>query len=142
MGVTIFWSAWGTRSVIPGLKKITEKSRVSIVGVFIQLFRDFKDVIRSKNFRFLFTGVFVVYIMVGVTSALDLYMFTYFWELDERIIVPVLLAFAIGNALGTFVSVPLFAALGKKTCLIIGGLAYAFFQNAVSYTHLTLPTKA
>jgi len=129
LGATIFWSAWGTRSVIPGLKKITEKSRVSIVGVFIQLFRDFKDVIRSKNFRFLFSGVFVVYIMVGVTSALDLYMFTYFWELDERIIVPVLLAYAIGNALGTFVSVPLFAALGKKTCLIIGGLAYAFFQN-------------
>lgn len=129
MATTIFWSAWGTRSVIPGLKKITEKSRVSIVGLFRQLFTDFKDVIRSKNFRFLFSGVFVVYIMVGVTSALDLYMFTYFWELDETIIVPVLLAYAVGNALGTFVSVPLFAALGKKTCLIIGGLAYAFFQN-------------
>ena len=129
MSATIFWSAWGTRSVIPGLKKITEKSRVSIVGLFRQLFTDFKDVIRSKNFRFLFSGVFVVYIMVGVTSALDLYMFTYFWELDETVIVPVLLAYAVGNALGTFVSVPLFAALGKKTCLIIGGLAYAFFQN-------------
>ena len=51
-----------------------------------------------------------------------------FWELDETIIVPVILAYAIGNAMGTFVSVPLFAALGKKTCLIIGGLAYAFFR--------------
>ena len=129
MGSTIFLSAWGTRSVIPGLKKITGKSRVSIVGVFRQLVRDFRDVIRNKNFRFLFTGVLVVFIMVGVTTALDIYMFTYFWELDETIIVPVLLAYAIGNALGTFVSVPLFAALGKKTCLIIGGLAYAFFQN-------------
>ena len=129
IGGTIFWSAWGTRSVIPHLKKITEKKTVSILGVFKQLVTDFRDVIRSKNFRFLFTGVLVVYIMVGVTSALDIYMYTYFWELDEKIIVPVLLAYAIGNALGTFVSVPLFAALGKKTCLIIGGLSYAFFQN-------------
>ena len=56
-------------------------------------------------------------------------MFTYFWELDERVIVPVLLAYATGNALGTFVSVKLFALWGKKLCLILGGLSYAFFQN-------------
>ena len=56
-------------------------------------------------------------------------MFTYFWELDERVIVPVLLAYATGNALGTFVSVKLFALWGKKFCLILGGLSYAFFQN-------------
>ena len=56
-------------------------------------------------------------------------MYTYFWELDERVIVPVLLAYATGNALGTFVSVKLFALWGKKLCLILGGLSYAFFQN-------------
>ena len=52
--------------MIPHLKKITEKKTVSILGVFKQLVIDFRDVIRSKNFRFLFTGVLVVYIMVGL----------------------------------------------------------------------------
>ena len=129
MGATIFWSAWGTRSVIPFLQKVTERSKFSLLNLLKQLGRDFKEVTKSKNFRFLFTGVLVVYIMVGFTTTLDLYMYTYFWELDERVIVPVLLAYATGNALGTFVSVKLFALWGKKLCLILGGLSYAFFQN-------------
>ena len=82
----------------------------------------------NKNFRYLFLGVLMVYIMVGVTATLDIYMITYFWELDDTIVLPVLVAYAIGNALGTFASVKLFAAFGKKSCLIAGGLAWAVFQ--------------
>lgn len=129
MGGTIFWSAWGTRSVIPFLNKVASETRFSIAELFYQLVRDFKDVTRSVNFRYLFIGVLLVYITVGVTQTLDMYMYTYFWELDEKIILPVLLAFAIGNGLGTFISVKLFSTIGKKNCLIIGGLTYAFFQN-------------
>ena len=109
IGGTIFWSAWGTRSVIPSLKKIAVKTQFSVLGLFHQLGRDFKDVTRSLNFRFLFAGVLLVYITVGVTQTLDMYMYTYFWELDEQIILPVLMAFAIGNGLGTLVSVKLFS---------------------------------
>ncbi|MEM7017969.1 MAG: MFS transporter, partial [Pseudomonadota bacterium] len=129
MAITIFWSAWGTRSMIPFLHGTSNTAKLSFWNILMNLLRDFRDVIRNVNFRYLFTGVLVVFIMVGVTSALDIYMFTYFWELDERVIVPVLLAYAIGNGLGTLVSVRLFAAWGKKACLIFGGLAYAFFQN-------------
>ena len=129
MAVTIFWSAWGTRSVIPHLPKIARQSRASLATVFLRLIEDFKEVIGNRNFRFLFTGVLVVYIMVGVTGTLDIYMITYFWELDDAIVLPVLIAYAIGNALGTFASVRLFSAWGKKTCLIFGGLSWAFFQT-------------
>lgn len=129
VGGTIFWSAWGTRSCIPHLPQIAESVKFSIVTVFKQMVRDFLDVARNRNFRFLFTGVFVVFVMVGVTGTLDIYMFTYFWELDDSIILPVIVAYAIGNALGTMVSVPLFARFGKKACLIFGGLAWAFFQT-------------
>ena len=90
---------------------------------------DFMEVAKNRNFRFLFTGVLVVFVMVGVTTTLDIYMFTYFWELDDSIILPVLIAYAIGNALGTTICVPLFAWWGKKACLIMGGLAWAFFQT-------------
>ena len=129
MGGTIFWSAWGTRSCIPFLPGVVDSSRLSIKVLFSRLYRDFMDVASNRNFRYLFTGVLVVFIMVGVTTTLDIYMFTYFWELDDSIILPVIVAYAIGNALGTMVSVRLFSAWGKKTCLIIGGLAWAFFQT-------------
>ena len=129
MAATIFWSAWGTRSIIPLLPKVPESARATIAQLVTRLIGDFKEVMRNRNFRFLFTGVFVVYIMVGVTGTLDIYMITYFWELDDSIVLPVLLAYAIGNALGTFISVPLFARWGKKNCLIVGAISWAFFQT-------------
>ena len=95
----------------------------------LRLVRDFSDVVKNRNFRYLFTGVLVVFIMVGVTITLDIYMVTYFWELDDTIVLPVLVAYAIGNALGTFISVRLFSAWGKKACLIVGGLSWALFQT-------------
>lgn len=129
MAGTIFWSAWGTRSVIPFLPKVPDEPRATLSTLLIRLATDFKEVTRNRNFRYLFTGVLVVFIMVGVTNTLDIYMITYFWELDDSIVLPVLIAYAIGNALGTFVSVRLFSLWGKKACLIIGGLSWAFFQT-------------
>ena len=129
MGITIFWSAWGTREIIPHLPKVPSTPRASPWTLVVRLVKDFKDVTRNRNFRFLFAGVLVVFIMVGVTGTLDIYMITYFWELDDSIVLPVLIAYAIGNALGTFVSVRLFSAWGKKTCLIMGGVSWAFFQT-------------
>jgi Na+/melibiose symporter-like transporter len=129
MALTIFWSAWGTRSLIPFLLQPPKAPRASFALILQRLVEDFKEVIGNRNFRFLFTGVLAVYIMVGVTGTLDIYMITYFWELDDTIVLPVLIAYAIGNALGTFASVRLFSAWGKKTCLIVGGLSWAFFQT-------------
>lgn len=129
MGATIFWSAWGTRSVIPFLSKVPDQPRVSFAELLVRLVLDFKEVTRNRNFRYLFSGVLVVYIMVGVTGTLDIYMITYFWELDDSIVLPVLIAYAVGNALGTFASVNLFSRWGKKACLIFGGLSWAFFQT-------------
>ena len=129
MAITIFWSAWATRSVIPMLPKAEPGHRFNLKEIFTRLYHDFRGVAGNKNFRYLFLGVLMVFIMVGVTGTLDIYMITYFWELDDAIVLPVLVAYAIGNAMGTFASVGLFARFGKKACLIFGGLAWAFFQT-------------
>ncbi|MAI41482.1 MAG: MFS transporter [Candidatus Azotimanducaceae bacterium] len=129
MAITIFWSAWGTRSVIPYLPQIAKARTIPLVAVFIRLLKDLREVSRNRNFRFLFAGILIVYIMVGVTWTLDLYIISYFWELDDAFVLPVVIAFAIGNATGTFLSVKLFSVFGKKACLITGALAYAFFQT-------------
>jgi Na+/melibiose symporter-like transporter len=129
MGGTIFWSAWGTREVVPFLPRIPARPRITFVALVARLIKDFKDVMSNRNFRYLFSGVLVVYVMVGVTGTLDIYMLTYFWELSDAVVLPVIVAYAVGNALGTFVSVSLFARWGKKACLIMGGLSWAFFQT-------------
>ena len=129
MAVTIFWSAWGTRTVIPYLPKAERLAKISLIAGFIRLLKDFREIAQNRNFRFLFVGILVVYIMVGVTWTLDLYIISYFWELDDTFVLPVVIAFAVGNAVGTFLSVKLFAVFGKKMCLITGALAYAFFQT-------------
>ena len=129
MAATIFWSAWGTRSMVAFLPKAPDRPRATLRVLVTRLIKDFKDVTLNRNFRFLFTGVLVVYIMVGVTNTLDIYMITYFWELDDSIVLPVLIAYAIGNALGTMVSGRLFYRWGKKPCLIVGGFSWAFFQT-------------
>lgn len=129
MGGSIFWSAWGTRSVVPFLPRIPAQPRISFTALVLRIVKDFKDVMSNRNFRHLFAGVLVVYVMVGVTATLDIYMLTYFWELSDSVVLPVIVAYAIGNALGTFVSIRLFARWGKKACLIMGGLSWAFFQT-------------
>ncbi|MDA0790911.1 MAG: MFS transporter [Proteobacteria bacterium] len=129
MAATIFWSAWGTRSVIPYLPRVFEKTQVSLSTIIARLVTDFLEVTRNRNFRNLFIGVLIVFIMVGVTGTLDIYMITYFWELDDAIVLPVLIAYAVGNGLGAMFSVRLFSLWGKKACLIVGGLAWAFFQT-------------
>ena len=129
MAVTIFWSAWGTRTVIPYLPKAERLAKISLIAGFVRLLKDFREIAQNRNFRYLFVGILIVYIMVGVTWTLDLYIISYFWELDDTFVLPVVIAFAVGNAAGTFLSVKLFAVFGKKICLITGALAYAFFQT-------------
>ena len=78
MAITIFWSAWGTRSIIPFLPQAPDQPRASFSMLMVRLVEDFKNVTRNRNFRYLFTGVLILYIMVGVTYTLDIYMITYF----------------------------------------------------------------
>ncbi len=128
MVITIFISAWGTRSVIPFLPKPPEVPRISIGAVIFRIFRDLVAAMKSKSFRWLFSGVLVVFIMVGVNGALDLYIFTYFWELDPASVLLLIIAYPIGVMIGAFASPAFFRMWGKKAGLIFGGLSWPLWQ--------------
>ena len=48
----------------------------------------------------LFAGALIIFIMVGIDGALNLYMFEYFWELDSQEKLYVLLIYPVGIILG------------------------------------------
>ena len=129
MAVTIFWSAWGTRAIIPKLRDVPASPRLSVTQVIVRVFRDLVASMTSRSFRWLFSGVLVVFIMVGVNSALDLYIFTYFWELERDAVLAVIIAYPIGVMLGSFFAPAFFARWGKKAGLIFGGLSWPLWQT-------------
>ena len=128
MGITIFWSAWGTRSVIPFLPAPPQEPRPSLGQVLGRVVHDIRAASRSRSFRWLFLGVLIIFAAVGVNAGLDLYVFTYFWELDRTGVLLVLLAYPLGAMLGSFFSAPLFSRFGKKAGLIFGASSWPLLQ--------------
>ena len=74
MVITIWWSAWGTQKEIPHLSVPAETVKRNPLT---QMGMDAREAFRNHSFRWLFFGVLIVFVMSGVNSALDLYMFCY-----------------------------------------------------------------
>lgn len=125
---TILWSAWDTRSVIPYLPGPPPSERVSLVGVVRRMLVDTLSALRSGQFRWLFTGVLIVYVIVGVDGALNIYMYTYFWELSYAQILMLAPAYPIGILLGAPLGPYLQGRFGKRIWVIFGTLSWAGWQ--------------
>ncbi len=129
MGITIFWSAWGTRSVIPSLPKPPDEPRPSLSQALRRVARDIRAAGENRSFRWLFLGVLVVFAAVGVIAGLDLYVFTYFWEFERGTMLVVIAAYVVGVMLGTLVAPAFFSRFGKKAGLIFGATSFPLFQS-------------
>ena len=128
MVATIFWSAWGTRSVIPYLPGPPPSDRMNLLGVMKRMFVDVAAALRSGSFRWLFAGVLIVFIMVGVDGALNIYVYTYFWELTGAEILMLAPAYPIGILLGAPLAPYLHRRFGKRFFVIFGTLSWAGWQ--------------
>src|SRR5262245_17923979 len=128
MSLTIFWSAWGTRRLIPFLPMAPKKAKSSIATVLKQTLVDIKIAFESKSFTWLFSGVLIVFVMVGVDSALNIYMYTYFWELDHRQIIALSPAYPIGVMIGAIFAPAIQKRFGKRAPLMFGTLCWTIFQ--------------
>ena len=128
MAVTIFWSAWGTRSVIPHLPQVTETVSMNVLSVVRRVFTDVSVAMNCGSFRWLFAGVLILFVMVGVDGALNIYIYTYFWEFTGAEIIALSPAYPIGIMLGAFVAPRVFNRWGKKAGLVFGVLSWPFWQ--------------
>ncbi len=125
MAVTIFWSGWGTRHRIPYLPRATPGERLSAGGMLPRVLRELRVALGNRSFRWLFGGVLIIFLMVGVDSALNLYMFKFFWELPASQTLWLFLVLPVGAMIGTTLTAMLHRHVDKHTCVVLGTSFFA-----------------
>ena len=128
MTVSVLWSAWGTRKLIPFLPQPAAAAPLRFMAVIARVVKDVMLAIRCGSFRWLFLGVLILFIIIGVDSALNIYMYTYFWELTRGEILMLVPAYPLGVMFGALFSPWLQARFGKKSMLLFGTGSWALWQ--------------
>lgn len=125
MFVSIWWSAWGTRSFIPFLPKASS----GLKGVGIRnIASEGLSAMKSRSFVSLMVGYTIIVVVYGIGSASSLYMFTFFWELSRFQMLLVLLSSSVGSLVGYAFASRLFASLDKRNAMITGGVFWMLFH--------------
>ena len=126
---SVLLSALGTQSRIPHLPKSKiNNEKISPLGVLMKTFRELSSALTNRSFRWLFSGVLIVFAMVGVDNALNLHMNTYFWELQGQGNLFFFAAMPLGALLGTVFASTFTRLFDKKPSVIIGTLCWALCQ--------------
>jgi glycoside/pentoside/hexuronide:cation symporter, GPH family len=125
MGVAMLISAVGTHRLIPTLLKPTHRAtHMSFVSLLLEIIQAF----RNRNFRWYFSGAVLLYMLVGIDTALLLYVNTYIFEISGRPLVWVAMSLFVGYLLGAPFTRWLHARFDKKPVLMGGTAWFAFFQ--------------
>ena len=126
MVATVWYSAFGTRAEIPYLAEpVVHASRRNPI---VRLVLDLREGLANASFRWLFFGVLIVFVMAGVTSALDLYIYQYFWDLGSSEMLSLQMATVVGLMLGVFFTAPLVRRTGKLFGVLFGTVAWTLLQ--------------
>jgi glycoside/pentoside/hexuronide:cation symporter, GPH family len=129
MVASILFSAWGTQSRVPLLPQpLGPPERVSVLGGVLRMFREITLALSNRSFRWLFVGVLIVFMMVGVDSALNLHMNTYFWELSSRDNIAFFAAYPVGIMAGSLFARRLNMWFDKKPSIVFGTAWWALCQ--------------
>ena len=126
MILTIWMSAWGTRREIPHLPRPDPGS----ARVLPRLISETRSAFRNASFRWLFAGVLMIYIMVGVESALALYVYEFFWELSGNEILGLYALYPVGLVSGAFFTTAIHRRFDKRPALVVGTAGWAVCQLA------------
>ena len=129
MVVSIVVSAWGTQAQIPRLAQPTgSPERLSTKKLLIRTADEISQALKNRSFAWLFAGVLIVFMMVGVDSALNLHMNTYFWELSSRENIAFFMAYPGGALIGAMFARKLNEIFDKKPSVVFGTGWWAMLQ--------------
>lgn len=137
MVLSIALSAWGTRQFIPFLSTPPASPSIGIRGVLVRALVDVSTAMRLASFRWLFSGVLFVFLMIGIHAALSLYILTYFWELSSADLVILTPAYTVGLMLGTLFGPAFLRRAGKRGALLFGTVWWAVLEIAPVTLRLT-----
>ncbi|MEZ5559105.1 MAG: MFS transporter [Pseudomonadales bacterium] len=126
---SILASAWGTRSQIPRLPQPRGPVEpVTVIGALRRTWLEIRIALSNRSFAWLFAGVLIVFMMVGVDGALNLHMNTYFWELTSADNIAFFAAYPLGIMAGALFSRKLNELFDKKPSIVVGTAWWAICQ--------------
>ncbi|MEO9470318.1 MFS transporter [Parasphingorhabdus sp.] len=122
--VSIFLSAMGTKNRIPLLSKPPiDQERFSLTSFY----KDLLGALKNPNYAFIMAGYFLLMISVGMNETLQVFVYTYFWELQTEQIRWFGLASVPAIILGATLSPLLMKRFERKNVVIGGLLTLAIF---------------
>ena len=118
---SILVSARGTQAHIPRLVQPSgPPESLGVKGTLVRTLVEIRQALQNRSFAWLFAGVLIVFMMVGVDSALNLHMNTYFWELSSRENIVFFMAYPVGALVGTIFARKLNEIFDKKPSIVFG----------------------
>jgi Na+/melibiose symporter-like transporter len=133
MFVTIWYSAWGTRSEIPRLPTTTGESKVFSIR---ETFREFAIAWQNPSFRSLFVGFSLFGVSISITTTLSTHVNVYFWGFSVAQLSALLAPTAAGFVVGVAISGKLHDYFEKKPTLIVAALVSALISNVAVIARL------
>lgn len=116
---TIWLSAFGTRNRIALLSDPPSGQKSLSM---LQFYRDLSGALRNRNYRFIMLGFFFFMLSVGLNETFNVFVNTYFWELETKQIrwfglasIPAILAGAVIS--------PIFMRFVERKIVLIFGLS-------------------
>lgn len=114
----------GTHHLIPHMLKPKVHTRMSMRTLVVEIVHAFKN----ANFRWYFSGAVMIYMLIGIDTALLLYVNTYIWEISGRPLLWVSISLFVGYLLGSPWTARLHARFDKKPVLMWGTAWFAVLQ--------------
>jgi Na+/melibiose symporter-like transporter len=128
MVFAILVSAAGTHRHIPHLKQPPEKRRFSAGRTL----RELLETLSNRSFLVLFVSALFGAMAAGLTTSLNIYFNTYFWELSPDQIGILTLGPLLSSTLALIAAPRLSSRLGKRrAAVLVYGLAIAFAPLAI-----------
>ena len=116
MTLSVWYSAFGTRRRIPHLPQARPEQRFEIMGLVRQTW------LASQNtsFRALIIGFAIIIIAFGAAGALNMYMLTFFWQLQPSGVMLVLIAGPIASMIGYATARRFFSRFEQRQGVMVG----------------------
>lgn len=124
MMVVILISAAGTHRHIPYLRKPIFRQRLHLSQVVSEM----SETLANRSLLMLLCSGIFSSLAIGLGSALNIYILTYFWNLSTEQIGGMMAALFLGAALAFVLAPRLSRHLTKRRAAVFAGIGYMFFN--------------
>jgi GPH family glycoside/pentoside/hexuronide:cation symporter len=125
MGAAMLISALGTHRLIP---QLIQPTKPVVRATPWHILAETVHALGNRNFRWYFSGALMIYMIIGVDTALLLYLNSYLWQIEGQALTWITCGLFVGFLLGAPFTRLLQARFDKRAVLIGSTLLIGFFQ--------------